>query len=195
MSWRWVRRYGGPARRRLASTENSGLDSPASTNTLSIAAPKCAASRPTRYTALEETGEIQRVGQEVDWNLEIGAIIRRSYDLRAPAPLFTSITGYQGSGFRVLGAPAALSGPAHPLARIALKPTAGSMIAKTFFLMKIIHRILTRSLRGKISLHENLASYRPVQREVAHGVAEPDQKLEPRRVGQRPQHVHQFWVE
>jgi predicted MFS family arabinose efflux permease len=34
------------------------------------------------------------------------------------------------------------------------------MIAKTFFLMKIIHRILTRSLRGKTSLHENLASYR-----------------------------------
>jgi UbiD family decarboxylase len=71
-------------------------------------------------TALEEIGEIQRIDTEVDWRLEIGAIIRRSYDLRAPAPLFTNITGYAGSGFRVLGAPAALSGPAHPLARIAL---------------------------------------------------------------------------
>jgi 4-hydroxy-3-polyprenylbenzoate decarboxylase len=70
--------------------------------------------------ALEAIGEIQRIDTEVDWNLEIGAIIRRSYDLRAPAPLFTNITGYQGSGFQVLGAPAALSGPAHPLARIAL---------------------------------------------------------------------------
>lgn len=71
-------------------------------------------------TALEEIGEIQHIGTEVDWNLEMGAVIRRSYDLRAPAPLFTNITGYAGSGFRVLGAPGALSGPAHPLARIAL---------------------------------------------------------------------------
>jgi hypothetical protein len=34
------------------------------------------------------------------------------------------------------------------------------MIAKTFFLAKIIHRILTRSLRGKKCLHENPAGYR-----------------------------------
>jgi hypothetical protein len=34
------------------------------------------------------------------------------------------------------------------------------MIAKTFFLMKVIHRIGTRSLRGKKSLHENPARYR-----------------------------------
>jgi UbiD family decarboxylase len=70
--------------------------------------------------ALESIGELQRIDTEVDWNLEIGAIIRRSYDLRAPAPLFTNITGYQGTGFTVLGAPASLSGSAHPLARIAL---------------------------------------------------------------------------
>jgi len=69
---------------------------------------------------LESIGEIQRVDTEVDWHLEIGAIIRRSYDLQAPAPLFTNITGYEGTGFQVLGAPGALSGPAHPLARIAL---------------------------------------------------------------------------
>ncbi|MCP2336162.1 UbiD family decarboxylase [Actinomadura rupiterrae] len=69
---------------------------------------------------LERIGELQRVEREVDWNLEIGAIIRRSYDLRAAAPLFTNITGYQDTGFRVLGAPGGLSAPAHPLARIAL---------------------------------------------------------------------------
>jgi len=69
---------------------------------------------------LESIGELQRIDTEVDWNLEIGAIIRRSYDLRAAAPLFTNITGYQGTGFTVLGAPASLSGSAHPLARIAL---------------------------------------------------------------------------
>lgn len=33
---------------------------------------------------LEELGEIQHIEKEVDWNLEVGAIIRRSYDLKAP---------------------------------------------------------------------------------------------------------------
>lgn len=69
---------------------------------------------------LEKIGDLQRIETEVDWNLEIGAIIRRSYDLRAPAPLFTSITGYTGTGFAVLGAPGALASGDHPLARIAL---------------------------------------------------------------------------
>jgi 4-hydroxy-3-polyprenylbenzoate decarboxylase len=32
--------------------------------------------------ALREIGELQEVDSEVDWNLEIGAIVRRSYDLR-----------------------------------------------------------------------------------------------------------------
>jgi flavin prenyltransferase len=69
---------------------------------------------------LDAAGEIQQIDTEVDWNLEIGAIIRRSYDLRAPAPLFTNITGYQSTGFRVLGAPGSLSGPGHRFARLAL---------------------------------------------------------------------------
>lgn len=47
---------------------------------------------------LDAVGEIQQIDAEVDWNLEIGAIIRRSYDLRAPAPLFANITGYQIHG-------------------------------------------------------------------------------------------------
>ncbi|MEY9911278.1 UbiD family decarboxylase [Catenulispora sp. MAP12-49] len=69
---------------------------------------------------LDKIGEIQRIDAEVDWNLEVGAIIRRSYDLQAPAPLFTNLTGYSGSGFRLLGAPVALSNPRHRLARLAL---------------------------------------------------------------------------
>src|SRR5581483_1576839 len=70
--------------------------------------------------ALRTVGEIQEVDVEVDWNLEMGAIIRRSYEVRAPAPLFNRIKGIE-PGFRVLGAPAGLSGnPAHPLVRIAL---------------------------------------------------------------------------
>jgi UbiD family decarboxylase len=70
--------------------------------------------------ALQEIGELQSIDKEVDWNLEIGAIIRHSYDLRAPAPLFNTITGYE-PGFRVLGAPGGVSQqPGLELARIAL---------------------------------------------------------------------------
>ncbi|GGR89251.1 UbiD-like decarboxylase [Streptomyces aureoverticillatus] len=57
---------------------------------------------------LESLGDLQPIGAEVDWHLEMGAVIRRSYDLRAPAPLFTSIKGV-ATGYRVLGAPGGLS--------------------------------------------------------------------------------------
>jgi len=53
---------------------------------------------------LEEYHELQRVGVEVDWNLEMGAITRRVYDLGAPAALFEKVKGYP-KGFRALGAP------------------------------------------------------------------------------------------
>src|SRR5947209_6467419 len=70
--------------------------------------------------ALQEIGELQSIDREVDWNLEIGAIIRHSYDLRAPAPLFNTITGYD-PGFRVLGAPGGVSRqPGLEFSRIAL---------------------------------------------------------------------------
>lgn len=57
--------------------------------------------------ALERVGEIQRIEQEVDPDLEVGAIIRRSYDLRAPAPFFQNLKGYPGH--RLFGAPIGLS--------------------------------------------------------------------------------------
>src|SRR5215469_11254424 len=43
--------------------------------------------------ALNAIGEVQPISLEVDWNLEIGAIARRSDELRAPAPLFNVIKG------------------------------------------------------------------------------------------------------
>jgi UbiD family decarboxylase len=58
--------------------------------------------------ALRAIGEIQEVGKEVDWDLEIGAITRRVYETGAPSPLFDNIKGYS-KGFRVFGAPAATS--------------------------------------------------------------------------------------
>lgn len=70
--------------------------------------------------ALEELGDVRAIDHEVDPHLEVGAIIRRSYETVAPAPLFTNIKG-TAPGYRLLGAPAALSSaPGRPLARIAL---------------------------------------------------------------------------
>src|SRR5690349_21061945 len=51
---------------------------------------------------LRTFGEAQDISVEVDWTLEMGAIIRRSYELKAPAPLFHRIRGIE-PGFRVLG--------------------------------------------------------------------------------------------
>ncbi|MDO8691095.1 MAG: UbiD family decarboxylase [Dehalococcoidia bacterium] len=68
---------------------------------------------------LEEEGEVQHVEEEVDWDLEVGAIIRHVYDLRAPAPLFEKIKGYP-KGYRLFGAPAGFSRQGREYARIAL---------------------------------------------------------------------------
>ncbi len=46
---------------------------------------------------LEANGELMRVSAEVDWNLELGAITRRSMDLRGPALLFENIKDYPGA--------------------------------------------------------------------------------------------------
>ena len=56
---------------------------------------------------LTAIGDVQEIDREVDWNLEMGAIARRSMDLRAPAPLFNRIKGIKG--FRALGAPGGLA--------------------------------------------------------------------------------------
>jgi 4-hydroxy-3-polyprenylbenzoate decarboxylase len=51
---------------------------------------------------LKNLHEVQEINQEVDWNLEIGGIMRRASDYMAPAPLFNRIKGYP-AGFRVFG--------------------------------------------------------------------------------------------
>ncbi|HLB12502.1 MAG TPA: UbiD family decarboxylase, partial [Dehalococcoidia bacterium] len=68
---------------------------------------------------LEELGEVQPIEKEVDPYLEVGAVIRRSYDLRAPAPFFQKLKGHP-AGVRVFGAPVAMSRqPGRAYARIA----------------------------------------------------------------------------
>lgn len=69
---------------------------------------------------LEEEGEVQRVEQEVDWNLEAGAIIRRVNDIKAPAPFLQKIKGYP-QGYSLFGSPVGPSRrPGRPYARLAL---------------------------------------------------------------------------
>ncbi len=51
-------------------------------------------------SALKEFGEVQDIEQEVDWNLEAGAIMRLAYEHQLPAPFFKKIKGYP-EGYRL----------------------------------------------------------------------------------------------
>lgn len=53
---------------------------------------------------LEEMGDCRRIEDEVDWNLEVGAITRRCEELLSPAPFFQKIKDYP-PGYRILGDP------------------------------------------------------------------------------------------
>lgn len=50
---------------------------------------------------LDKTGDVVHVKQEIDWDLEISAICRRSYEIEGPAVLFEKIKDYDG--YRILG--------------------------------------------------------------------------------------------
>lgn len=43
---------------------------------------------------MEEEGELKRIKVELDWNLEIGAIMRKVHDMEGPAVLFEKIKDY-----------------------------------------------------------------------------------------------------
>jgi UbiD family decarboxylase len=51
---------------------------------------------------LEEEGEAIKIAEEVDWNLEVSAILRRSAEEGLPAPFFQKIKGYP-QGYRLFG--------------------------------------------------------------------------------------------
>ncbi|MFF0459211.1 UbiD family decarboxylase [Streptomyces mexicanus] len=70
-------------------------------------------------TELLATGDAVDIREPVSPTLEVGAITRRVYDTRSPAPLFGNLT--EGApGFRILGAPAGLSGrPGETYGRLA----------------------------------------------------------------------------
>lgn len=49
----------------------------------------------TFMNTLESHGELARVRTEVDWNLEIGAIVERNFRMRGPSLLFENVRGYE----------------------------------------------------------------------------------------------------
>jgi phenylphosphate carboxylase alpha subunit len=51
---------------------------------------------------LEKEGEAERIEEEVDWNLEAGAMIRRSNEMGLPAPFIQKVKGYP-EGCRLFG--------------------------------------------------------------------------------------------
>lgn len=55
---------------------------------------------------LEKTGDLVRIEQPVDWDLEAGAIIRRSNEMTGPAILYENVKDYP-KGYRILGGPIA----------------------------------------------------------------------------------------
>ncbi|MFC1979717.1 UbiD family decarboxylase, partial [Chloroflexota bacterium] len=57
-------------------------------------------------TKLEQAGEAQQIEEEVDWNLEAGAMLRRSAEAGLPAPFFQRVQGYP-KGYRLFGGMAA----------------------------------------------------------------------------------------
>ena len=51
---------------------------------------------------LEQEGEAQRIEEEVDWNLEAGAMVRRANEEGLPAPFSQKIKGYP-AGYTLIG--------------------------------------------------------------------------------------------
>ena len=56
--------------------------------------------------ALEKSGDLLRIGKEVDWDMEVGAISRRVLEQSGPALLFENIKDYP-SGYAILNGPVA----------------------------------------------------------------------------------------
>lgn len=51
---------------------------------------------------LAKHGELREIKQEVDWDLEAGAILRRTYEKKLPAPFFQKVKEYP-EGYRLFG--------------------------------------------------------------------------------------------
>ena len=52
------------------------------------------------FEKLEKEGELARITKEVDWDLEVGAVGRRTYERQGPCLLFENIKDYP-EGYRI----------------------------------------------------------------------------------------------
>lgn len=68
--------------------------------------------------ALRAQHELATITTAVDWDLEMGAISRRSIELHGPALLFENVEGY--AGYRVLANPVGATNPRHGRFSIAM---------------------------------------------------------------------------
>ncbi len=50
---------------------------------------------------LDKAGELVHIREQVNWELELGTIMRRATETKAPAPFFENIQDYPG--YRILG--------------------------------------------------------------------------------------------
>jgi len=57
---------------------------------------------------LQNEDDLVEINQEIDPNLEVGAIMRKVYEERLSAPLFNNVKGQYDGLFRILGCPAGL---------------------------------------------------------------------------------------
>ncbi len=115
--------------------------------------------------ALRELGDLQEIDREVDWNLEMGAITRRSMDLRAPAPLFNTIKGIE-KGFRAFGAPGGLN--ASPKFRYARVNLALGLSADALPL-EVVKELAAARLRAPIAPRVLKASDAPCKKNILIG--------------------------
>jgi UbiD family decarboxylase len=52
---------------------------------------------------LEKEGELRRIGAQVHWDRELGAIARRVLEKKGPALVFDNVTGYERAGSAIVG--------------------------------------------------------------------------------------------
>ncbi len=88
--------------------------------------------------ALEKSGDAIRIKQEVDWDLEAGAICRRAWELGAPAPFFEKVKDYP-AGFRLFGSP--VVGQRRIAVAMGLSPDAPRQVLQTEYERRIQHPI------------------------------------------------------
>ena len=57
---------------------------------------------------LKDEDDLIEITEEIDPNLEVGAIMRKAYESHLPAPLFKNLKGASKDLFSILGCPAGL---------------------------------------------------------------------------------------